>query len=150
MSLFRLAWQNFVLHARRYGALVVSLAFTVFIFFNFENLEYSGSLEGLSADNMEKIGMLIDVVKVVLICFMIFMIAYASNVLLKSQKKEFGVYVFLGLTSSRISVLYMLENMMVGLISIVAGVLSGTLFSYLFAMIFVKAVSYTHLTLPTN
>lgn len=138
MSLFRLAWQNFVLHARRYGALVVSLAFTVFIFFNFENLEYSGSLEGLSADNMEKIGMLIDVVKVVLICFMIFMIAYASNVFLKSQKKEFGVYVFLGLTSSRISVLYMLENMMVGLISIVAGVLSGTLFSYLFAMIFVK------------
>ena len=43
MSLFHLAWQNFMMHVRRYGALILSLAFTIFIFFNFENLEYSGS-----------------------------------------------------------------------------------------------------------
>lgn len=48
--------------------------------FNFENLEYSGSLNGLSADNLEKIKILIDIVKVVLVCFMVSMIAYASHV----------------------------------------------------------------------
>ncbi len=127
MSLFHLAWQNFMMHVRRYGALILSLAFTIFIFFNFENLEYSGSLGGLSADNLEKIKMLIDVVKVVLVCFMVSMIAYASHVFLKSQKKEFGVYVFLGLTSGRISILYMIENLMVGIVSILAGILCGTL-----------------------
>ena len=141
MSLFHLAWQNFLLHARRYGALILSLAFTVFVFFNFENLEYSGSLGGLSADNLEKIKILIDIVKVVLVCFMVSMIAYASHVFLKSQKKEFGVYVFLGLTSGRISVLYMIENLIVGIVSILTGVLCGTLFSYLFSMIFVKISS---------
>ena len=50
MSLFHLAWQNFMMHVRRYGALILSLAFTIFIFFNFENLEYSGSLGGLSGE----------------------------------------------------------------------------------------------------
>ena len=39
MSLFKLAWQNFTQHAKRYGALVLSLSFTVFVYFNFENMQ---------------------------------------------------------------------------------------------------------------
>lgn len=141
MSLFRLAWQNFLQHTRRYGALIFSLSFTVFVFFNFGNLEYSGSLANLSAENLQKIHSLIDVVKVVLVCFMISMIAYASHVFLKSQKKEIGIYVFLGLTNSRIGMLYVIENLMVGIVSILIGVATGALFSYLFSMVFVQVSS---------
>lgn len=137
MSLFRLAWQNFLQHTRRYGALIFSLSFTVFVFFNFGNLEYSSSLANLSAENLQRIHSLIDVVKVVLICFMVSMIAYASHVFLKSQKKEIGVYVFLGLTNSRIGMMYVIENLMVGIVSILIGIATGALFSYLFSMVFV-------------
>ena len=138
MSLFKLAWQNFTQHAKRYGALVLSLSFTVFVYFNFENLQYSETLAGLSPDNLDKVKMLLDIVKVVLVCFMVSFIWYASNVFLKSQKKEIGIYVFLGLTTSRIGLLYAIENTLVGLVSIGLGVAVGSLFSYLFAMIFVQ------------
>ncbi|WP_290155033.1 FtsX-like permease family protein [uncultured Dubosiella sp.] len=69
---------------------------------------------------------------------MISFIWYASNVFLKNQKKEIGIYVFLGLTNTRIGMLYAIENLLVGLVSIVAGIVLGTLFSYLFTMVFVR------------
>ncbi|TGY66928.1 FtsX-like permease family protein [Dubosiella muris] len=138
MSLFQLAWQNFVQHARRYSALIFSLSFTVFVYFNFENIRYSSALGGLDAVNLERIATLLNVVKVVLVCFMISFIWYASNVFLKNQKKEIGIYVFLGLTNTRIGMLYAIENLLVGLVSIVAGIVLGTLFSYLFTMVFVR------------
>ena len=39
MSLFRLAVWNFKRSVREFGALVLSLSFSVFIFFNFQNVD---------------------------------------------------------------------------------------------------------------
>lgn len=45
MSLCRLAFSNFKRSVREYAALIMSLAFSVFIFFNFQNVIYSDSME---------------------------------------------------------------------------------------------------------
>ena len=47
MSLFKLSFSNFKRSVRNYGMLIVSLAFSVFIFFNFQNVLYSDSMDVL-------------------------------------------------------------------------------------------------------
>ena len=46
MSLFSLAVSNFKRSVREFAMLVLSLSFSVFIFFNFQNVIYSNSICG--------------------------------------------------------------------------------------------------------
>ena len=47
MSIFRLSFSNFKRSLREYGMLILSLGFSVFIFFNFQNMFYSDSMKVL-------------------------------------------------------------------------------------------------------
>ena len=47
MSLFRLAVSNFKRSVREFGMLILSLSFSVFVFFNFQNVIYSQAMDCL-------------------------------------------------------------------------------------------------------
>ena len=70
MSMIQLAMQNFKSNLRNYLAVVLSMAFTILTFVNFQNIIYSNLFEGLSGKNAEYINILVQVISVVLICFM--------------------------------------------------------------------------------
>ena len=53
MSLCRLAFSKFKRSVREYAALIMSLAFSVFIFFKFKNVIYSESLDVLNSMNKD-------------------------------------------------------------------------------------------------
>lgn len=134
MSLAKLSIMNFKASFKNYVSLVISLAFTVLIIFNFFNLMDSSIMESLGKINSQNIKIVIQCVIVVLSCFMFFFIWYATNVFLTKRKKEIGVYVFMGLTNQRIGKLYMLETMLIGLVALVMGIGFGILISQLFTM----------------
>ena len=134
MSLAKLSIMNFKASFKKYVSLIISLAFTVFIIFNFFNLMDSSIMESLGKINSQNIKIVIQCVIVVLSCFMFFFIWYATNVFLTKRKKEIGVYVFMGLTNQRIGKLYMLETMLIGLVALVMGIGFGILISQLFTM----------------
>ena len=134
MSLAKLSIMNFKASFKNYVSLIISLAFTVLIIFNFFNLMDSSIMESLGKINSQNIKIVIQCVIVVLSCFMFFFIWYATNVFLAKRKKEIGVYVFMGLTNQRIGKLYMLETMLIGLVALVMGIGFGILISQLFTM----------------
>ncbi len=134
MSLAKLSIMNFKASFKNYVSLIISLAFTVLIIFNFFNLMDSSIMESLGKINSQNIKIVIQCVIVVLSCFMFFFIWYATNVFLTKRKKEIGVYVFMGLTNQRIGKLYMLETMLTGLVALVMGIGFGILISQLFTM----------------
>lgn len=134
MSLAKLSIMNFKASFKNYVSLIISLAFTVLIIFNFFNLMDSSIMESLGKINSQNIKIVIQCVIVVLSCFMFFFIWYATNVFLTKRKKEIGVYVFMGLTNQRIGKLYMLETMLIGLVALVMGIGFGILISQLFTM----------------
>ena len=88
MSMMRLAFLNFKNSFRNYLSLIVSLAFTILVFLNFQNLIYSNTFSVLGQRNKEYIHILIQVISIVLICFMFFFIWYSTNVFLTRRKKE--------------------------------------------------------------
>lgn len=135
MSLFALAYSNFKRSVREYRALVMALAFTVLIFFNFQNVIYSDSMDVLMTMNKEYIDIVVEAASLVFGVFLFFFIWYSTNVFLNQRKKEIGIYTFMGLDNVRIGKMYALEAAFIGLAALVLGLVLGIGFSKLFQML---------------
>lgn len=135
MRLYQLAWQNVKSSLKNYLSLILSLAFTVMIFLNFQNMVYADALDTIGSHNKNYSDMLVQTLSVVLGVFMVFFTGYATNVFLTRRKKEIGIYVFMGLTNQKIGRLYMMEMGMVGILTLFAGIGAGILSTKLFQMI---------------
>ena len=121
MSMMKLALINFRNGFRNYLSLVLSLAFTVLVLFNFQNLITSGAFEVLGTRNREYVEIIVNMITFVLVCFLFFFIWYSTNVFLTRRKKEIGIYVFMGLSNEKIGKLYFLETMFTGLSALEIG-----------------------------
>ena len=138
MKLLSLSFSNFKRSVREYGMLIISLAFSIFVFFYFQSIIYSESMDILENYNKEYIDIIVQSASVVFGVFLFFFIWYASNVFLNQRKKEIGIYIFMGLDNVRIGKMYMLESVFIGLFSLVTGIGTGVLFSKLFQMLLLK------------
>ena len=138
MSIGRLAFQNFRKSFHNYFSMILSLAFTVLILYNFVNLTFAETFQALGERNKEYIDIIIRVISFVLVCFMFFFIWYATNVFLTKRKKEIGIYVFMGLTNRKIGKLYMLETVLTGIVALVLGIGAGIVTTWLFQMILLR------------
>lgn len=69
-----------------------------------------------------------------LILFSVVFITYSNLSFLKYRGKEFGIYFTLGMTSKDLSKLIFAENLSILVLSIVSGIISGSIFSRLFYM----------------
>lgn len=135
MRMTKLAFLNFKNSFKSYLSLIVSLAFTVLVFLNFQNILYSDAFEVLGAENKRNVDILIQVISFVLGCFMFFFIWYSTNVFLTKRKKEIGTYIFMGMTNQKIGKLYMIETALTGLVALILGIVFGMITTQLFQMI---------------
>ena len=72
MSLFKLAYSNFKRSVKNYVALIISLSFSIFTFFNFQNIVFSNAMDVLKEKNSDYIAIIIQVISIVLIIFVFF------------------------------------------------------------------------------
>lgn len=135
MRMMQRAFRNFKGNFKNYLSLVISLAFTILVFLNFQNIIFSDSFAALGEINRSNADTLVEICSFVLGCFMFFFIGYATNVFLTKRKKEIGTYVFMGLSNQKIARLYFIETCMTGFSALALGILSGGLTSGLFQMI---------------
>ena len=138
MRMTKLAAMNFKSNVKSYFALVISLAFTILVLYNFQNMIYSEIFVALGEHNSHLINTLIQMISIVLICFMFFFIWYATNVFLEKRKKEIGIYIFMGLSNQKIGKLYMIETTFIGIAALVFGLFWGIITAGLFQMIIVR------------
>ncbi len=153
MSMYHLALQNVKSSMKNYLSLIVSLAFTILIFLNFQNIVFSDVLSAMGDHNKQYTDILVETISVVLGCFMVFFTGYATNVFLTRRKKEIGIYVFMGLSNQKIGRLYMLEMTMTGVATLVLGIGFGILSTQLFQMVLLAMSDISidigfHMTLP--
>lgn len=73
MRLFGLACSNFKRSIKEYVSLIISLAFSVFIFFNFQNVVFSDSMNVLENFNKDYIDMIIQAASFVFGVFLLFL-----------------------------------------------------------------------------
>ena len=129
---FKLAIKNLKKSLKDYTIYFLTLVFGVCIFYTFNSIESQRVMMDLN-DMQAAAFQLTDIVMAVASVFISFvlgfLIVYANNYLIKRRKKEFGIYMTLGMENKQLSRLIFVETMLIGFISLVVGIGLGVLLS---------------------
>ena len=107
--------------------------FSVFVFFIYSMLMYHPEIEGGFLGNVPMSWLVFA--EIILVLFSWFFIFYSMKAFLEARSKEFVVLFQLGMEKKQFSKLIFLETLIIGVISIVLGILFGYSFSKFFFMI---------------
>lgn len=128
MMLFKLSLRNLRQSVRDYVIYFVTLVIGVAVFYVFNAIDDQTVMMKVSSAAMEVIKLMTSMMSAisVLVSFILgFLIVYAGNFLLKRRKKEFAVYMLLGMGKRKISLIIVMETLLIGLISLAAGLAAG-------------------------
>ena len=138
MNSSKLAFANIRKCARDYMVYYVTLVIGVMVFYVFNSLGDQTLIASLSESGAEIVKMMLSLIEGISlgVAFVLgFLIVYANNFLLRRRKKEFGVYLMLGMTKSKVAGMLLRETFYVGLISLVSGLLCGIFGSQLLSIL---------------
>lgn len=134
----KLALRNVTRSLKDYAVYFLTLTFGVCIFYIFNSLESQWCMQMLarSAHYMvETILIFMDVFSVFVSVVLACLILYANTFLMKRRKRELATYFLLGLPTGKVSLLLVLETLLIGLLSLAAGLLLGVLLSHGLALL---------------
>ncbi|WP_330218404.1 ABC transporter permease [Sporosarcina globispora] len=84
----------------------------------------------------------VTIASVVIFLFIIFFMLYANSFFIRQRKKEFGLYLLLGMSERQITLLVFYETLIIGAISLMTGILLGGLLSKFFGMLLMNLMQY--------
>lgn len=129
---FKLAFENVRKSFKIYRIYFLTMALAVSIFYSFNSIESQQAILDLSKSKESYIDLLINSMEIISI-FVSFilggLILYANNFLIKKRKKELGIYRTLGMSNFKISQVIVVETVIVGVLSLVVGLLIGLVIS---------------------
>ena len=91
-----------------------------------------------TAEIMRSLTKIIGVVSVFVSVVLGFLIVYANNFLIRRRKKEFGIYMTLGMEKSKVSRLLVTETLIIGVLSLVVGLAVGVFLSQWLSVVTAK------------
>lgn len=135
---FKLALKNIKRSFKDYAIYFFTLVLGVAIFYVFNAIESQTAMLGISKSLYDIVDMMTTILSVVsvFVAFVLgFLILYASRFLIKRRSKEFGLYLTLGMGKRKVSRVLLLETFIIGLVSLVVGLLLGVVLSQLTSII---------------
>ncbi|GAB6259106.1 MULTISPECIES: FtsX-like permease family protein [Peribacillus] len=141
MTLFSLARKNIARNLSQYFLYIASMVFSIIIYFTFVTLKYSDTVAEQTASS-QKLDSLMSGAAVILIFFVAIFIAYSNSFFMKKRKKEVALYALLGVRNRQIGFMLFFENLLLGLVSLVVGILLGFLCSKGFMTILIYLMGY--------
>lgn len=141
MKLFSLAFRNIKKSIKDYSIYFLTLVIAVAIFYIFNSIDSQTAMMSLNESKMDMVKSLVDVLGYLSVFVSIvlgFLIVYANNFLIKRRKKEIGIYFTLGMSRAKVSLILVLETVIVGIVSLVIGLLLGVGLSQLISIFTAK------------
>ena len=132
MMLFKLSLKNISKSIRDYAIYFFTLVLGVAIFYVFNAIDSQTVMLNISSRTYEVIKLMTTILSGVnvFVSFILgFLIVYASRFLIKRRNKEFGIYLTLGISKRKISLILFLETLIIGIISLGVGLFLGTVLS---------------------
>ena len=136
--LFKISLKNIRKSLKDYTVYFFTLILGVAIFYVFNAIDSQSVMLDVRANAMDIIKLMNDIlsgVSVFVSCILGFLIIYASRFLIKRRNKEFGIYLTLGMSKRKISVILFFETLLIGIVSLVAGLVIGTILSQFMSVI---------------
>lgn len=138
MMLFKLSLKNIKKSMKDYAIYFFTLILGVAIFYVFNSIGSQTAMMTVSKSTSEILELMTPIlsgVSVFVSFILAFLIIYASRFLMKRRKKEFGVYMTLGMSKRKISLILFFETLFIGIISLTVGLLAGTVLSQFMSVV---------------
>ena len=135
--LFKLALKNIKKSVKDYSIYFFTLVIGVIIFYIFNALDSQTAMLNVSESTKQILILMntfLNGVSVFVAIVLGALIIYASNFLIKRRKKEFGVYLTLGMSKRRMSTILLTETVLVGVISLAIGLILGVVLQLLICL----------------
>ncbi len=130
--LFKLSLKNIKKSIKDYSIYFFTLVFAVAMFYMFNSIDAQKSMLELNEAKSELIGALVRIIEYISVFVSIvlgFLIVYSNNFLIRKRKKEIGLYQTLGMSKRKVSMILVIETLIIGVISLVVGLILGILSS---------------------
>lgn len=136
--LFNISLKNIRKSLKDYTVYFFTLILGVAIFYVFNAIDSQSVMLDVRENMMDIIKLMNDMlsgVSVFVSCILGFLIIYASRFLIKRRNKEFGIYLTLGMSKRKISAILFFETLLIGIVSLFAGLVIGTILSQFMSVI---------------
>ena len=141
MMLFKLSLKNMKKSFKDYAIYFLTLILGVAIFYMFNSLDSQEAMLAVDQSTRQIVELMVDMiawVSVFVAAVLGFLIVYANNFMVKRRKKEFGLYMTLGMGKWQISKILLVETIVIGLLSLVVGMVVGVFGSQLMSVLVAK------------
>ena len=138
MMLFKLSIKNITKSIKDYAIYFFTLVLGVAIFYVFNAIDSQTVMLNVSSSTSEIIRLMTTIlggVSVFVSFILGFLIIYASRFLIKRRNKEFGIYLTLGMSKRKISLILFFETLIIGAISLGVGLAIGIVLSQLMSIL---------------
>ena len=136
--LFKLAVKNIRKSVKDYSIYFFTLIIGVIIFYIFNTLGSQTAMLDVSSSAKTIIQLMstfLSGVSVFVAIVLGGLIIYASNFLIRRRKKEFGIYLTLGMSKRKMSTILLAETLLVGIISLALGLAMGIILSQFMSIV---------------
>lgn len=137
MNLIKLAFVNVRKSYKDFSIYFLTITIGICVFYIFNALESQEAMlqmnQGLKSV-FEMVSQAMTIFSVLISVVLGFLILYANNFLIKRRKKEFGIYLTLGMDQKKVAMVSMIETMFVGFVSLVVGLVLGVFLSQFMAV----------------
>ena len=138
MMLCKLSLKNITKSMKDYAIYFFTLILGVAIFYVFNAIDSQTVMFKVSERTYEIIKLMTSILSAisVFVSFILgFLIIYASRFLIKRRNKEFAIYLTLGMSKRKISLILFFETLLIGLISLIIGLGLGVFLSQLMSVL---------------
>ena len=139
--LFKLSIRNMKKSFKDYAIYFLTLVLGVAIFYMFNSLDSQQAMLKVSESTRSMIQLMVQMIGMISVFIAIvlgFLIVYANNFLVNRRKREFGIYMTLGMGRRQISTIILLETILVGILSLIVGIFIGVFASQFMSILVAK------------
>ena len=139
--LFKLSIKNMKKSFKDYAIYFLTLVLGVAIFYMFNSLDSQEAMLQVSSSTRDIIKLMVSMlgyVSVFVAVVLGLLIVYANNFLINRRKKEFGIYMTLGMGKRQISKIILIETILVGIMSLIVGLIIGVFASQFMSILVAK------------
>ncbi|WP_088053424.1 FtsX-like permease family protein [Virgibacillus dakarensis] len=134
MTFKQFAFNNVKRNTRQYLSYFLSCMFAVTVFFMYAVVVFHPDIQGTEFRDIVQRAIILS--EIIIYGFSFLFVLFSTGAFIKSRKKEYGLLTTLGISKSQLNRMLMLENTIIGVASIVSGLLLGALLTKLFLMVF--------------
>lgn len=142
MTLFNLALKNIRRNLGSYMIYFISMVFSIMIYYVFTSIQYNGQVVALR-EIKNSVEATFRTSSIVVAMFAGIFIWYSNSFFIKRRKKEVALYSLMGVKKRQIGRMLFYENLMMGILALVTGIILGSLLSKLFVMLLLRLMGYS-------